>query len=69
MTEWAPYEDAQRATSRHRESYDAEQQFVWELEVREYLVNCNLRLGDMKIRGSFDGELLMSIQESGIGLL
>lgn len=68
MEDFTLFDDCQRSPSRSKVDWGVERSFTWELEVRERLSNCNLRLGELKIRGSVHEELFMSIEPTGIGL-
>jgi len=57
-------EDQRRATSRHTETWTPEDKFVWRLEVRELLAGANLRIGEITLKGSWDGTLTLAIEET-----
>lgn len=62
-----PYEDRQIARSQERRIWVGENAYVWQMEVRQQLSSvANLRLGELKIKGSFDGSLTCAIELTGM---
>ena len=61
------YEDRQVAQSQERRVWVDERVYVWQMEVRQQLSSvANLRLGELKIKGSFDGSLTCAIELTGM---
>ncbi len=65
--DWSPFEDGQIAQSQEHRIWQGENAYVWQMEVR-HQVNAvvNLRLGELKIKGSFDGSLVCAIELTGV---
>ena len=62
---WSFTEDRQWSRGALRKNWDDSQQLSWYLEVRTEDVGAGtIRMGEMTIRGSMDGTLLMSIAET-----
>lgn len=61
MIEWSPREDTQRIPSRCLSTWTPDDKFDWRLEVREFLGGGDRRLGEVVLRGSFDGTLTLAI--------
>lgn len=59
--EWSPHEDGQRGSSRLHTEWTPDDQFVWQFEVRAYHEAGSYRIGEVRLRGSWDGALRMSI--------
>lgn len=61
------YEDRQVARSQEHRIWVDEQVYVWQMEVRQQVSSeVNLRLGELKIKGSFDGSLVCAIELTGM---
>lgn len=57
---WTEAEDARPAKSAHRSHWVGDE-YTWKMEVRDTLPSASWRMGEMTLRGNFDGELRMSI--------
>lgn len=54
-------EDCSPATSKIKWHWEEDETYIWELEVREQLPHVSWRMGEMTFRGTFDGELFLSL--------
>ena len=58
-----PQEDRERAHSRLRAVHQDDDTFVWSLEVREQFTVGSVRWGVVRLHGSWDGDLSISLEE------